>query len=125
MASALTICEGEGLDVDAGTLKLDGNQKVGFFGTAPAAQRAAYVQTYAIADRTHDAPTATVLVHSAVGGVANGTLVDCTASYSEAAVEENFKELATAFNLLLADVADLKQLVNSVIDDLQALGLAT
>jgi hypothetical protein len=79
-----------------------------------------FTQTYSTADRTLATPTSGDLVHSAVGGTANGTLVDCTASYSEAAVEENFKELATAFNLLRADVLDLAQFVNGLVDDLQA-----
>lgn len=42
------------------------------------------------------------LVHTAVAGTTNGTLVDCTSSYSEAAVEENFKELAVKVNAILA-----------------------
>ena len=95
----------------------------GFFGATKVTQPTAYTQTYSTADKTHASPTATALVHTAVGGTANGTLVDCTSSYSEAAVEENFKECATTINLLIDDIADLKQLVNSVIDDLQALGL--
>lgn len=98
-------------------------QKLGFYNATPIVQPSAYTQTYATADKTHAAPTATTLTHTAVGGTADGTLVDCTSSYSEAAVEENFKELATTINLLIADVADVKQLVNSVIDDLQNLGL--
>lgn len=44
----------------------------------------------------------TDLVHTAVAGTTNGTLVDCTSSYSEAAVEENFKELAVKVNAILA-----------------------
>lgn len=86
----------------------------------PVATATAYTQTYSTAERTIAALTATALTHSAVGGTANGTLVDCTASYSEAAVEENFKELATAFNLLLADHTDLLQAFTALIDDLQA-----
>lgn len=42
------------------------------------------------------------LTHSALGGTANDTLQDCTASYSEAAVEANFKDLATKVNQILA-----------------------
>lgn len=52
-------------------------------------------------------PVTALLTHSAVGGTANGTLVDCTASYSEAAVEENFKELATKLNELIQDLTDI------------------
>lgn len=85
----------------------------------------AYTQTYATADRTVAALTATALTHSAVGGTANGTLVDCTATYSEAAVEENFKELATAFNLLLTDHTDLLQAFTALVDDLQANGVVS
>lgn len=108
---------------EAVTILSAATQKLGFFGATAVVQGTAYTQTYATADKTHAAPTATALTHTAVGGTADGTLVDCTSSYSEAAVEENFKEVATTINLLITDLADLKQLVNSVIDDLQAFGL--
>jgi len=106
----------------SGALDHDGTT-VGFYGVTPTTRPTAYTQTYSTADKTHANPTATALTHSAVGGTADGTLVDCTNSYSEAAVEENFKECATAINAIIVDLADLKQLVNSVIDDLQAIGL--
>lgn len=82
-----------------------------------------FTQTDSTADATIAAPTATTLTHSAVGGTADGTLVDCTGTYSEAAVEENFKECATSINLLIADVRDNKSAINSIIDALQARGI--
>ena len=39
------------------------------------------------------------------------------------ALTDAAKELSTAYNALRVDLLDVKQLVNSVIDDLQALGL--
>lgn len=85
-----------------------------------AANAGTFVQTYATADRTLVTPTASALVHSALDGTTDGTLVTCTGSYSQAAVEEDLKELATAFNLLRADLLDLAQFVNGLVDDLQA-----
>lgn len=99
--------------------------QLGFFSATPATRPAAYTQTYSAASRTHPNATATTLTHTAVGGTADGTLIDCTSSYSEAAVEENFKELATSVNLLIADVASLKQVVNQIIDDLETTGIVS
>jgi hypothetical protein len=38
-------------------------------------------------------------------------------------MQQNFRRIQDQFNALRADTADLKQIVNSVIDDLQTLGL--
>lgn len=102
-------------------------QKLGFFNATPVVQPSAYTQTYSTTDKTHSNPTATALVLTAMGGTADGTLVDVGNTMSgdvSAAIEENFKECGTAINALIVDLADVKALVNSVIDDLQALGLA-
>jgi hypothetical protein len=106
----------------AGDIDHDGSN-VGFFGVTPAARPSALTQTYSTASATHSNPTATALTHTAVAGTTDGTLVDCTGTYSEAAVEENFKELAVAINNLITDVANVKQFLNQVVDQLQTLGL--
>ena len=109
-------------------------QKLGFFGAAPIVQAGAYTQTYATADKTHAAFTATsiaaVLPAAAPAGGA-GTAAGGwdTAANRDAAIT-TINDLRTwavevdaDYEALLVDVADIKQLANSVIDDLQALGL--
>lgn len=101
-------------------------QKLGFFNATPVVQRSAYTQTYATADKTHANPTAVALTDN-TAGTANTTLealVSGTVYATDAAaIRNNFADLAASNNALIADLADVKQLVNSLIDDLQALGL--
>lgn len=98
------------------------SQKIGFFNATPVVQRSAYTQTYSTADKTHANPTA-VAVTDNTGGTANTTLESISNPPTQAQVRNNFADLAAQHNALVADLADLKQLVNSLIDDLQALGL--
>ena len=98
-------------DLDVSTLRV--RDMVSLFGGAPVAQRSAYTQTYTTADKTHANITSadlatTAATQAAPFGFAGGAQAD---------------DIATQFNALRVDVLDLKQLVNSVIDDLQALGL--
>lgn len=97
------------LDAD---LNHDGSN-IGFFGTAPASQAAAYTQTYSTADRTHANPTA-----SAPGDL-NVTNSSPWGYGSEAEADTVWQTL----DALVADLADVKQLVNAIIDDLQSYGL--
>jgi hypothetical protein len=83
----------------------------------------AYTQTYSTADRTHANPTAVAVTNAF--GTANATMEDATGAHDQTILNNNFKELTTQTNALIADVADLKQLVNSIIDDLQTLGLVS
>lgn len=117
-----------------GALNHDGSA-AGFFGTAPASQPSAYTQTYSMADKTHANPTAAALTDStgqtpdttienvpaATTGVADASVSSVNTALT--AVEKNLSDLADQSNKNRADVLDVKQLVNSVIDDLQALGL--
>lgn len=93
----------------ASVLKISEN-KVGFFAVTPVVRPTAYTQTYATADKTHADFTS-----ADIGAFSGGTM-----GFLDAAERDNIR---TQYNALRADVADLKQLVNSVIDDLQALGL--
>ena len=95
-------------------LALGPTDKLGFFGVTLAARPGAYTQTYSTADKTHANMTSAAL---ATTGVTQ------TTPYGFASAAQG-DDIATQFNLLRADLIDLKQLVNSVIDDLQALGLA-
>lgn len=128
--------DANGLHLGAGTvvgttvaLSVDSSGNLSFFGGTPVAQRSAYTQTYATADKTHAAPTAAALTVTDGAGTNDGTIgaigagaVD-TAAALQADVIAAVQELADQINKLVADQLDTKQLVNSVIDDLQALGL--
>lgn len=97
-----------------GTDRIKGNTTgLGFFNVTPVARPSAYTQTYATADKTHAADGSADLATTA----ATQTTPWGFASQAQA------DAIATQHNLLRAQVLDLKQLVNSVIDDFQALGL--
>lgn len=85
---------------------------VSFFNVAPVARAGAYTQTYATADKTHAAMTSAAMPAGGVGAAAGGW---DTAANRDTAITE--------FANLRNDVIDAKQLINSVIDDLQAYGL--
>ena len=85
-------------------------QKLGFWNTAPVARAAAYTQTYATATRTHANITATT--PSAYAAGANG--------YSTGAKAQEVHAAVVAHQ---TDIANVKQVLNQVIDDLQLYGL--
>lgn len=93
---------------------------VAFHGSTPTDQCAAYTQTFATADRTHAARTATALTVTDGAGTNNGTIDAITA---DASVIAAVQELAAMLNALIVDVADTASLLNAVVDDLQEKGL--
>lgn len=95
---------------------------IGFFNVTPVARPSAYTQTYATATKTHANLTAATLTDS-TGGTANTTLVAISGTGDDANVNNNFADLAAQVNALLADVTNVKQVVNAMIDDDQSLGL--
>lgn len=90
------------------------SQKLGFFNASPVAQRSAYTQTYSTADKTHANLTVTAVATTGASTAA------AAAGYTTKTQANN---IVTAVNALKEDLKDVKQVVNSVIDDLQALGL--
>jgi len=108
---------------------------VGLYGVAPVARPSAYTQTYATADKTHANLTATSIAATVPAAVATtGVTQTSPFGYVGAAqgdavattinsIITHITELDLDYEALLVDVTDLKQLANSVIDDLQALGL--
>jgi hypothetical protein len=84
--------------------------KTSFYGATPIVKPSAYTQTYSTADKTHANFTS-----ADIGAFTGGTV-----GFLDAAERDNIR---TQFNALRTDVADVKQLVNSLIDDLQSLGL--
>ena len=107
----------------AGDFEHDGDN-LGFYGIGPIARPSAYTQTYSTADKTHANPTATALTDNS-GGTAGQTLAAITGGGAacENATKDAVASLADEVNKLIADMADVKQLSNSIIDDLQSLGL--
>lgn len=83
---------------------------IGFLGAAPVAKPAAYTQTYTTATRTHSNITA----------VAPAAYVTGAFGYSTAAVAQ---AVHAAIGALISDVENIKQVLNSVIDDQQLYGL--
>lgn len=101
----------------AGIVRLGGDlahagSNVGFYGVTAAARPAAYTQTYATASRTHNNLTAT---NPPAGGTGATAGAYDTAAHRDAMI--------TSLTNLIADVTNLKQVVNSIIDDDQTLGL--
>jgi hypothetical protein len=103
---------------------------VGFFNVAPVARAAAYTQTYSTATRTHAALTSATLTDS-TGGTANTTVVAITAvggsgatTTQEGEINDNFADLIAQVNALRVDLENAKQMINSLVDDAQAYGLA-
>lgn len=109
---------------------------VGFYATSPQARASAYTQTYsAVATpntaKTHSAKTAAALTDS-TGGAVGTTLAAITAPAANATtslttdmtnVKNALASLADQVNKLRNDNLVVANLVNSIIDDLQAYGL--
>jgi hypothetical protein len=100
---------GDSLEID-GALDHDGTT-AGFFGTAPITKPSAYTQTYATADKTLAAYTPDAESAAYTGALdGEAKLADLNA-------------LRVAYENLRAFTEDLAQHHNSLLDDLQALGL--
>lgn len=106
-----TITVGTQIKVN-GVLKIQANSTgLGFFAVTPVARAAAYTQTYATATRTHNNVTSSAVVTTAATLAAYG--------FTQAQADA----IPVAINAVAADLLNLKQLVNSLIDDGQAYGL--
>lgn len=89
-------------------------QKLGFFGSTPVVKPSAFTQTYSTATKTHAAVTQLAAPAGGTGVAAGG--------WSTAAN----RDLAIAsINAARTDIANVKSVLNALIDDLQALGLIT
>jgi hypothetical protein len=91
-----------------------GAPTLGFFGATPVVRVAAYTQTFSTASRTVSNPTFSNLVTTAATNVVPYGFT----------TQAQADDIATKVNQLAADVAILRQLINSLIDDSQAYGLA-
>ena len=91
----------------------NGAAKVGFFGVSPVVRPSAFTQTYSTATRTHSNPTASSVATTAATNIS-------PYGYAQAQADA----IVTAVNALIVDVANVKQVLNALIDDQQSLGLA-
>lgn len=86
----------------------------------PGAVSSAYTQTYATASRTQSNPTAAALTVTDGTGTNDGTIGAITA---DASVIAAVQEIAAMVAKIITDHANTKQVLNSVIDDLQTISL--
>jgi hypothetical protein len=100
--------------------------KVGFLGATAVVQAGAYTQTYATAARTQSALTSATLTDSS-GGTPGTTLAAITGGGSdcENATKDAIASLGAQINALRADLENVKQVTNALIDDEQGYGLAS
>lgn len=94
-----------------GALNHDGST-VGFYGVAPVARPAAYTQTYSTSTRTHS-----LFTNNTVSWISTNSSPWGYQSQAQA------DSIPTELNNLRADVANVKNVLNQVIDDLQSVGL--
>ncbi len=99
-----------------------GTARISVFGVTPAVRAGAYTQTYSTADKTHENMTTAAI--TATSGTADGTMEDVGGAFAQTTLNNNFQEAASRINTLVTDITDVKQLVNALIDDLQAYGWA-
>ncbi len=114
----------------------------GFYGVAVASRPSAITQTYSTADKTHANRTAAALTDNSGGAdTPDGTISEIADialstgdTYTDGAVNtavnavvddcaNAVEECADQINKVIADQIDTAKLLNSVIDDLQGLGL--
>jgi hypothetical protein len=88
------------------------SQKIGFWGKAPIARGSAFTQTYSTASHTVGAALANTPPAGGTGA---------TAGAYDSALHRD--QMITSLTNCITDVANLKQVVNGIIDDLQAVGL--
>lgn len=109
------------------------NGRISAFTATPVARPAAYTQTYSTADKTHANLTATSIAAAVPAAAPAGGTGATAGAYDTAAnrdlaittindLRTHAIEMDLDYEALLVDLTDLKQLVNSVIDDLQAEG---
>lgn len=88
-------------------------QKLGFWGATPGVRPSFILQTYATADKTHAARTATAVATTAATQ---------TTPYGYS-TQAQADDIITQLNALRVDQLDTAQLLNAVIDDFQTMGL--
>lgn len=77
-----------------------------------------FTQTYDTATATHAAPTAAAVTDNS-GGSATSAVADVGSSFSQSDLNDIHASLVAQINALIVDVANVKQVLNQVIDALQ------
>ena len=108
---------------------------ISFYNQTPVARPSAYTQTFSTANKTHDAHTATSISATVPSnppnvdedGITAGAFITRAARRALVTTVTDLITHSTEMDLdyeaLFVDVTDVKQLVNSIIDELQAVGL--
>jgi invasion protein IalB len=115
LPTAVTLAEAStiGIGTTTGTkFGAGGTSKIGFFGVTAVVRPTALTQTYSTASATHAAVTQLAAPAGGTGAAAGGW---STAANRDLAI--------TSINAARTDIANLKNFVNQVVDQLQALGL--
>lgn len=109
-----TLSDGTDITIATGTGSKIGQSasKIGFFGVAPVARPSALTQTYSTTSATHANQTQLAAPAGGTGATAG--------AYNTAA---NRDLLIASVNAARTDIANLKNFVNQIVDQLQALGI--
>lgn len=112
--TTLTLANAQDLVINAttGTKIGQSTSKIGFFGVTPVVRPTALTQTYATASATHANVTQLAAPAGGTGVAAGGW---STAANRDLAI--------TSINAARTDIANLKNFVNQIVDQLQALGI--
>jgi hypothetical protein len=112
--TTVTLANAQDLVVNAttGTKFGQSGSKLGFFGVTPVVRPTALTQTYATTSSTHAAVTQLAAPAGGTGVAAGGW---STAANRDLAI--------VSINAARTDIANLKNFVNQIVDQLQALGL--
>lgn len=108
--NVMTLTGTGNLTIAGNFVQSNASATLGFFGKSPVTRRAAYTQIYTFAEKTHAAST-----YVSPGAYVAGANGYSTGTQAAAVIN--------ALGQLNADLIDLKQLVNAIIDDLQEYGL--
>lgn len=138
IASSQTLTDGANIVLGTATgsqIATGATQKLAFYGATPVVQRGAYTQTNSTAARTVANATSTAVTKTSVAPVTTGSgltafgysqsQADAISLAVAALVTTDIPAIIADNTALRADVATLRGVVNSLIDDSQALGIAT
>lgn len=111
------------MEID-GALNHDGTT-VGFYGVTPVTRPSAYTQTYSTTSKTMANITAVTLTDSTTGTAVDNVqkVSDNGETTNNTEINDALASLIEEINALRVDVANVKNNVNSITDDLQSQGL--
>lgn len=135
ISGSLTLLDGDNLILGTSTgtkIGTGATQKLGFYGATPVVQRSTYTQTNSTAARTVANATSSAVTKTSVAPVTTGagltaygysqSQADAISLAVAALVTTDIPAIITDNTALRNDVATLRGLINSLIDDAQAEG---